>query len=318
MHMSFRVKGILMVLIAAICWGAGGIFLQYLLEVGYEVGWLISTRFILAGLIMLTIVNYRQPQSIWKIWKNKHDVISLILLSILGFVAGQFTFIFTMKHSNVVTATILGYLAPAMIVCYFAIHLKRLPSFKETVALLLAIIGTFLVVTKGHFSSLAISGWALVGGLSSGAAMAFYSIQPQKLLAKWNSILVIGWSMLIGGVFSSFFYQPWDFNGVLSLKALFAFLITVIAGMVLSYSFYIESLKFINPSEAGIVATFEPLFVAIVSAIWLNIAFSFVEWLGLICIISTVIVLSLNDKQIKSLLKRKSNRRIHQKRVREK
>lgn len=99
----------------------------------------------------------------------------------------------------------LQYLGPVFVTVYIAIKAKKAPTPTQLLSVLLALLGTFFLVTAGNFHVLAISGMAIFWGFASALALAFYTIQPVQLLKEWGSGLTEGWGMLIGGVAFSFF-----------------------------------------------------------------------------------------------------------------
>jgi drug/metabolite transporter (DMT)-like permease len=289
-----RTKGMALVLIGASLWGISGTVAQYLFQQrGFSPEWLVVVRLLISGIILLTLASSNKKQSVWGIWKNKQDVLSLLLFSILGMLAVQYTYFAAIQHSNAATATVLQYLAPVMIACFLAIKSKRLPSSKEMIAVFLALLGTFLLVTRGNLQSLSISSLALFWGISSALALAYYTLQPHQLLSKWGSIIVIGWGMLIGGISFSLIHPPWSFQGEWSLNSFFAVIFIVIFGTLIAFYCYLESLKYISASETSLLACIEPLSAALLSVIWLQVTFGLEEWLGTLCIISTIVILSL-------------------------
>jgi drug/metabolite transporter (DMT)-like permease len=160
----------------------------------------------------------------------------------------------------------------------------------------LALLGTFLLVTQGNIQSLSISGWALFWGLTSAVALAFYTLQPHKLLQNWGSTVVIGWGMLIGGISFSFIHPPWSFQGYWSMSSFFAVAFIVIFGTLIAFYCYLESLKYISATETSLLACIEPLSAAILSVIWLRVSFGLEEWLGTLCILTTIMILSVVKK----------------------
>jgi drug/metabolite transporter (DMT)-like permease len=170
------------------------------------------------------------------------------------------------------------------------------PNSKELIAVVLALLGIFLLVTQGNIKSLSISGLALFWGLSSAVALAFYTLQPHKLLAKWGSIIVMGWGMLIGGICFSFVHPPWVFEGNWSFSSFLAVVFIVIFGTLIAFYCYLESLKYISATETSLLACIEPLSSAVLSVIWLHVSFGLEECLGTLCIILTIVILSLFKK----------------------
>ncbi|RST76413.1 EamA family transporter [Siminovitchia acidinfaciens] len=293
-----RVTGIAMVLIGASLWGVSGTVAQYLFhQHGFTAEWLVVVRLLLSGLILLGFAYKKEGQRIWAVWKVKKDALSLLAFSILGMLAVQYTYFAAIIHSNAATATILQYLGPVIITLYVAARMKRVPTSREVAAVILAVIGTFLLVTQGNVSSLSISGWALFWGLSSAAALAFYTLQPYNLLKEWGSLIIVGWGMLVGGVGFSFVHPPWRLVGQWSPSASMAVVFIVIFGTLIAFYCYLESLKYLSASETSLLASVEPLSAAFTSVIWLKVSFGIPEWSGTICILATIALLSLSKSR---------------------
>lgn len=291
-----RKNGIVLVLTAAVLWGISGTVAQYLFQQqGFNPEWLVVIRLFMSGVILLGLAYRKEKQRIWGIWKNKPERSNLVLFSILGMLAVQYTYFAAIKHGNAATATILQYLGPVLITCYLAIRSKRFPSLKELTAVVLALSGTFFLVTHGSIYSLSISGLALFWGISSAVALAFYTLHPQKLLAKWGASIIVGWAMLIGGVGFSIVHPPWKIEGQWSLPTFFAVIFIILFGTLVAFYCYLESLKYLTASETSLLACVEPLSSAFLSVIWLNVPFGFADWLGTLGIISTVAILSIHQ-----------------------
>ncbi|WP_397538389.1 DMT family transporter [Rummeliibacillus pycnus] len=290
-------KGIILVLLAAIFWGIAGTLAQYLFQVkGFNTEWLVVLRLLVAGFLLL-LVNYpKERERIWAIWKNKHDVLSLLLFSFVGMLAVQYTYFAAIKHGNAATATVLQYLSPIIILAYIVGKNKKIPSRNEAISVLLAIIGTVLLVTHGQITQLSISGPALIWGITSAFALAFYTLQPQKLLARYGSIVVVGWGMLIGGVGFSFIHPPWQFEGTWSISSIASFVFIVIFGTLLAFYFYLESFRYVKPTVASVLACVEPFAASVLSVIFLNVVFGFPEWIGTLCILSTLFIASRKER----------------------
>jgi len=293
-----RKKGIVLVLVGAILWGVSGTVAQFLFQQqGFSPEWLVVVRLLLSGVLLLAFAYKKEKHRVWEIWLDKYDRLSIIIFGILGMLAVQYTFFAAIKHGNAATATILQYLAPVLIMCYSALRLKRIPNKMEGLALLLAVSGTFLLVTQGSIHTLSISGWALFWGLTSAIALAFYTLHPLKLLARWGSTIVVGWGMLIGGICFSFIHPPWVFEGKWSISSFLAVVFVVAFGTIIAFYCYLESLKYINASEASLLACAEPLTAAFIAILWLHVTFGYAEWIGTLFILSTISILSIKKEK---------------------
>lgn len=290
---QMRIKGIILVIIGAMLWGISGTVAQYLFqEKGFSAEWLVVIRLLASGLILLLYAFMKGKQDIWTIWKSKHSILNLLLFSIIGMLGVQYTYFAAIKYGNAATATILQYLSPVIVTCYLALRTKKMPNLQEITAVILAMLGTFLIITKGNIHSISISKLALFWGISSAFAAAFYTLQPRFLLAKWGSTVVVGWGMLIGGIAFSFIHQPWNFTGQWSIASIFAVIFVVLFGTLIAFYCYLESLKYIQPTEASVLSSVEPLSAAFLSVLWLHVPLDMPQSLGTACIIFTVVILS--------------------------
>ncbi|WP_211348437.1 DMT family transporter [Sphingobacterium yanglingense] len=293
MATSTNFKGFVLAITAATLWGVSGTFGQFLFEQrAINVEWLISVRMLSAGILFL-LFSILKKENIGAIWREKKDRHQLFVFSILGMLAVQYTYFAAVKQSNAATATVLQYLGPIFIAIYFAVKNRRLPAPIEYLAIFLAVLGTFLLVTHGDPSTLAISNTALFLGIASALALAFYTIYPLRLLHRHNSALVIGWAMLIGGLILSFFKAPWDVEGIWDTYTYSYIAFIIVLGTLIPFYAYLTAVKQIGAQKSSLLASAEPLSATIVAVLWLQIPFSLIDWIGSLCIVSTIFLLSL-------------------------
>lgn len=295
--MTNTTKGFTLASVGALFWGASGVAAQYLFhEKLFTPEWLVVIRMLSSGLILLAIDASKNYGDIFSIWHSSYDRWQLLFFGIFGMLSVQYTYFAAINAGNAATATILQYLAPVVIVCYLTFRYRRLPQKAEISAIFLAIVGTFLLVTKGDFTTLSISDTVLFWGILSAFCAAFYTVQPKYLLHHWRSPLVIGWGMLIGSVILFPFAAPWDFTGIWDWQAFFALLFVILFGTVVAFWSYLESIKYIRPTQTSTLGSLEPLSAVALSVFLLNVPFGLIEALGSAMILSTVFCLSRAKK----------------------
>lgn len=287
-------RGACIAVIGGIFWGLAGVFGQYLFTYrGLNARWLVSVRLVLAGLLLLATVLLKQKRDTFRIWTDKKDIFWLILFAIFGMGGCQLTYYSAVELSNAGTATVLQYTAPAMIMVYTAVRLKKLPRPMEIGALVLALFGTFILATHGNIHSLAISRAALIWGLSSAVMMVAYNLLPLKLMKKYGTFCVIGWGMLIGGILMCMFTHPWHVMGTWDWKAVGAMAVVVVVGTVLSFSFYMEGVRIIGASRASLFASVEPVTATAATVLMMHAVFTMSDFFGIVCIMAAVLILSI-------------------------
>lgn len=293
-----KVPGLIMAISSAIFWGISGTCAQYLFEEKQvDPAWLVTWRMILAGAILVIFSIASEKKIAFEIWRKPKNAIKLVLFGLLGMVAVQFTYFYSISLSNAATATILQYIGPVFVVAFYAFKNKKWPILAEYAALTLALTGTFLLVTHGSLEELVISEKAIFWGILSALALAFYTIQPVGLLRTFSSAAVTGWGMLVGGVFFSLFTQPWELSGSWDSGTISAFAYIVIFGTVIAFYFFLKSVTIIGATFASLVCSVEPLAAALTAVFWLNVSFFAMDWIGTLLILLTVVVLTLSKEK---------------------
>lgn len=286
-----RRRGICLVLAGASLWGISGAVAQYLFhEKAFSPEWLVVTRLLVSGGLLLTIEYIEKQNEIFNIWKQ--HATELIFFGLCGMLGVQYTFFAAIQNGNAATAAILQYLSPIIITAYFAIYRKLFPSILQIISILLAMFGTFLLVTGGSLDRLSIAPMALFWGIASAFAAAFYTVQPKRMIGLYNSNLVIGWGMLTGGAFMSILSPPWNFSGQWDVFSCFGTIFVILFGTIIAFYCYLESIKYITPAETNTLASVEPLSAVCLSVWFLNVPFGMIETTGMLCIFSTVFLLA--------------------------
>ncbi|NCU18207.1 EamA family transporter [Bacillus sp. P1(2020)] len=86
-------------------------------------------------------------------------------------------------------------------------------------------------------------------------ALAFYTLYPVKLLQENHPTVIVGWAMLIAGIGMSFIEPPWAVDISKWTGETYVYLTMVIVfGTMLSFWFYLSSLKYLTPQDLNIRA----------------------------------------------------------------
>ncbi len=286
--MDMRKKGITFAALGAILWGSSGIAGQYLLvDQMISPEWLTFCRLLSAGILLLLLVAAK-GESIWAIWKEKHDRLLLFIFGALGMLGTQYGYFASIKYSNAPTATVLEYLMPILIIFWNCISEKRWPKKIEICCTAFAFVGTVLIATKGDFTALAISSLALFWGLAAAVACALYTVEPVPIIKKYGAPLVVGWGMVIAGIVMAPVTGFTLFTGAINGAVLAAFSYVVVFGTICSFVLYLGSTKFITPSDASIIAALEPLSSIIFAFFIFDLTFGVMELIGMALIILAV------------------------------
>ncbi|WP_219837174.1 DMT family transporter [Paenibacillus sp. R14(2021)] len=299
MERPTRRTGLFLVITGAIFWGISGtvakkLFQQYAIDVN----WLVTTRLLIAGFLLLTVQFCgRDHSQILGVWKNRSTAVQLIVFGLLGMLAVQYTYMASIKHGNAAVATLLQYLAPVMIIIYLVLRKQTFLTRQDMLTVSLALAGCFFLLTNGSISQLSVSTPAIVWGILSGLALAFYTLYTVPLLKQYDSLVIVGWAMVIGSFALSFIHPPWqmDFSS-LTIAAYLYLVFIIVFGTMVSFWFYIESLQSLSPKETSLLSSLEPLVAVLTTVFWLKEPFGFFQWMGTACIIGMILILALNKQ----------------------
>ncbi len=286
-------KGVAVTMLAGFLWGFSGTCSQFLFD-NYGMGPvdLVAYRELLSGLILTAIALIRFREPLFTMLKSKRDVITLLLFAIAGLLFNQLSYLVTISYTNSGTATILQYIGPVLVMVVCCFLARRLPQKKEILAVLLVILGTFLIATQGNIHALAISRAGLIWGLSSAVALVTYTMIPSRLIANYGTTPVIGCGMLIAGIalvlFGGALRQPLNTEPRFQLF----FWIIIILGTVLPYTLYLLGVKWCGAVKASMIASIEPVSATVWMVVWLGEPFYPIEALGFLCIFVTVFLLA--------------------------
>lgn len=299
MNKPTRNTGLFLVITGAIFWGVGGTVAQKLFQqFAIDINWLVTTRLLVAGFLLLLIQFLAKDRSqIFGVWKDRSATVKLIIFGLLGMLAVQYTYMASIKHGNAAVATLLQYLAPVMIIVYLILQRQAVLTKQDLITVLLALVGCFFLLTNGSLSQLSVPAPAIIWGILSGLAVAFYTLYAVPLLKQYDSLVIVGWAMIIGGVALSFIHPPWqlDFSS-LTIEAYFYLIFVIIFGTMIAFWFYIESLQSLSPKETSLLGSLEPLAAVLTTVIWLKEPFGIFQWIGTACIIGMILLLAMGRK----------------------
>ncbi|MFF5994615.1 EamA family transporter [Lysinibacillus sp. KU-BSD001] len=289
-----KLVGFTLVILGAFFWGIGGTMSQQLFqkfEVG--VGWLVTIRLLIGGiLLLLTQSIFKDRKQVFRVWQT--DALRLIIFGLVGMLAVQYTYLASINYGNAAVATLLQYLAPVMIIVWLVLTKKSKFSRKDFVTVTLALSGCFFLLTNGSVSAFAVPMPAIVWGLLAGVTLAFYTLYAIPLLKKYDSLVIVGWAMVIGAVAINLVYPVWDVNvSTWTGETIFYLIIVVIFGTMLAFWFYIESLQTLTAKETSLLGNIEPLTAVLATVLWLGEPFGTFQWLGTGLIILMMIYLAV-------------------------
>ena len=297
MEKTNNIRGYMLAILGGVSWGISGVCSQYLF-MKYEVSadWLTAVRMLLSGILLLMLALQREHMRVFKIWKERKDVVWLIAFGLAGLLLCQYTFLAAIKYSNSATATVLQSLNVVLMAIVMSVWNKKRMSKIQIAAIILAISGTYLIATKGNPMSIDISAKGLTFGILAAVGVVVYTLLSRPIIASWGNLTITGWGMLIGGMVLFVVTRAWIFPTNLDFPAWIIIAVIVIIGTAVGFSVFLESVKYIGPVKSTLLGCLEPASATILSALVLGTRFTVVELIGFVLVVGTVF-LSVSTKE---------------------
>lgn len=299
-----NIRGIALVIISTILWAVNGNFASYLFS-NKELTPAILTffRLIISGIVLLFYQYLKNGRDIFLILKNKKELTVMIYFSFFGLLAMQYGYFVAVRYSNAGTATIIQSLAPFIIVIVMSIITRSQPSKTIVYSLILAFAGVFLLVTHGKLTKLNITSGALVFGLLAAFGSVNYNLSPKTLQDKYNTILVVGWAMLISGLGFGLALRPWNDFFIKDPISILGILYVAIFGTLFPFLFYLMGCKIIGPQRAGILTLIEPVAATLIAVMVMGEEFIYLDYISISMVIVALFILSSEKQASKKLTK---------------
>lgn len=291
-------KGTIYSLLSGLIWGICGILGEYFFA-HYQVssGWITSMRLLVAGSVVLILSSFQLRSQLFDIWKKRKNYLPFLAYAILGIFSVQFFFYICVEYSNATTATILQFISPIFILLYNRIIYKKKASKSAIFYVLIAMIGVFLMATKGDLSKLSITPLALITGLLSALGLMFNVILPQRFAKNYGFVPTVGWGMIIAGLFSNVLYPIYEISFQLDAVSILICLTIAFLGTAFAFFLSMKAVSLVSPLVVSVVSASEPLSSAILSVLFLGMVLDGFLVLAMILIIVPMIFLSIEESK---------------------
>lgn len=290
-----RVKGILMIVLGSMFWGATGPLMEWLLaETDMSAMFMLSVRLVIAGTLLLLFLQFSGTNML-ELWNDRSSAVQMIVFSTVGMLGLQLSFTKTIEESNAVLATLLQFVAPIFIIIYVSVKGKTWPQRAQIIGMHGTLTGLYLLLTNGSLSTLLISEKALMWGTVLAFTYAFYTLYPARLMKKWGVLTVVAWGILLSGIEVGLLSKVWQSDEWVLLKdgTIIAVLVFLVLFGSAAYILFLASLKYLSPVETSVLSSVEPLTATIISMIWLGLSMLKWQYVGMACMLVFVVYLSV-------------------------
>ena len=251
---------ILLTALAAI-WGSAFMFIK-ISAVVFGPILLVTLRLLIAGLVFMPFLLRESKRQLFKPYFP-----SILIIAI---VSNAIPFSMFAYASLGATSNMLGILNGTTaflttVIAYF--WLKEFVTSKQIIGLILGFIGVFILVNPSNGSTTFIASMcAMIGSL----CYAFNAVYLQKYHSNSDKIVLIGWSMLFGGLFMIPLASLNLPNAMPDINSILALLWLAVISTGLGYLAYVRLIDKIGAVKTATLTYLLPVFSIIWGAIFLQ------------------------------------------------
>jgi drug/metabolite transporter (DMT)-like permease len=296
------ITGVVSTLAGAISWGASGTCVQYLFaHSAIDSLLLTALRQTGAGIMFLATLLVLQRPQLKAMAADADTRRRLLIFGTAGLFLNSTLYATTISYTNAGTATVLQSLNVPMVLALACLMERRLPRGLEVAALACAALATFLIATGGDPSTLSLPILGLVFGVATAAASVFYTTYPKPLFERWGSLATTGIGMSVAGVSGlAFWFLTRGLSGgfpVLGLDCWVVLDIASFVGTFGAYGLFLHGISIVGPVRGNMLGAAEPVSATVLTALMLNTAFSWADWVGLVLMVATIVLVTLQSAE---------------------
>jgi drug/metabolite transporter (DMT)-like permease len=215
-----------------------------------------------------------------------------LVLGLFGVASVQATYYYSIAKLGVGLAILLQYLAPSLIVLAHWFRGGRIGA-RTGIAVVAAVAGTALLVggVSGAAQGASPLDWAI--GFASALAFAFYVVYSKRGLARYPAETVLLYTFLLAALVWALVTPPWRIVAQGYPATLWVlFLVLGLASTLIPFALFYAGLRRLSPTEAGIMATLEPVVAMLAAALFLGESLRSLQWLGAALVLGASILAS--------------------------
>ncbi|PIE34953.1 EamA family transporter [candidate division KSB3 bacterium] len=283
--------GYLQTLLAATCWAVAGTVAKHMMNQDLSPVVLAEMRVTIASALLLLVLSFKNRELL-RI--RPGDLFYMIVLGAIGVAGVHYTYYYAISHTNVATAILLQYLAPAFILMFAVVVQGEACSAGKICALCLASLGCFLMVGGYDLELLAMNRLGVLAGLVSAGFFAFYSIYAEYGMRRYSVWTILVYGFASAAAFWWCLNPPWNIlRAQYSAQIWLMFLFLGVFSAIVPFALYFSGIRRIKATRASITAMAEPVVGGIVAYLFLEETMTLIQLLGAGCVMGGILCLQV-------------------------
>lgn len=288
-----------LVLAATVTWSTSGTFIKLIYQRYDLAPWTVAVwrdTLSFAGLALITLLVNREQLRVSRR--------SLPRLAALGAISiGLFHVLWTQALAliPVAVATVLNYTAPAFVVLGSWMLWRERPTRRQTLALLLTLVGCVLVTEAYQFTTTELNSVGVLLGLGTGILYASYTLFSKASVGtaagQYGSWTIVTYAFGFAAL-TLWLVNPGAGLALLTapLSAWLWMMGIALISTVIGFAAYTSALRFVSANSASIIATMEPVLAAGLAFVLLGEVVGIDQIVGGLLVVAGVVLLTVRRR----------------------
>jgi len=285
--------GYIMIFAAGSLWGTIGFFVKMLSGAGASSSLIAFIRLFVGSCILIPVMFFHGGSEMFRI--DKKGLIHCVVLGVLSQALFNYCYNTSIEGVGVAMGSILLYMAPAFVCIMSRFIFKENIGIQKILALILNVLGCFLMVTGGNISNLKISAAGIAFGVVAAFLYSLVTIIGKITSGNIHPFTVVLYSFLFGWITLGIFTVPWRSSAAVSGFEfwIYAFGYGLIP-TVGSYLLYMGGLsKNIEISRAPVIASVETVVATLIGVFVFKERLALINVLGIACLLISIAVMNM-------------------------
>lgn len=281
-----KFKGMLLIIISAIAFGAIPIFARAAYRAGSDPISVLFFRFSIASIIMILWVIARKIP-----FPRGKFLLGLMLMGGMGYVGQSFCYFTALTMASAGLVAILLYLYPVIVAILSALLFKERMTGPKILALILALVGTVLTIGLSGGGQLL----GIVLAMTAPFIYSAYILAGSKIIKEAGVLSSSTVVMISAGLVFGIFITVKGLNVPQTLAGWGGVFAIALVSTVIAIIAFFAGLERVGPTNASMLSTFEPVTTVVLAAIFLGEEVGFMRMMGGVFILFAVILLAKSE-----------------------
>jgi len=287
--------GVILVLLAAFCFGAGAIIIKSAYNLQLTSWEFITVQFLFSLLMLGALYIYRRYKKL-EAPLTRRRLFRLALLGATCTLGTSTLYIFGLQYLDASVGIILFYTYPAFTALGASLVFREKLHFRHYLCLGLTVAGIVCTVNPGSLSLAAISLKGSLMILGCSLCYTAFALYCDKKLTDASSLEITTFTQLFAALAYLMIKPPLFLLQGVSGDSLFLGFLMAFFTVVLSYLLMLKGITIIGASKASIISTAEIPFTFILAMFILGETVTLLQVIGALLIVMSIVFLDIQEK----------------------